>query len=330
MMSVDERPPLFHVAVSIDVECDKDEHWRVRAPLSFRGVHEGIGTTLAPLFAEFGVRPTYLLSPEVIRDQASADLLKGLTQCELGAHLHPEFVRGSEGVTETAAVACLMSEEVERRDLEALTGSFTAVFGAAPRSYRAGRFGASAHTLGMLAALGYLVDTSVTPHKLWDYSVDFRGAPNSPYYPDAADIRRPGPAGGVLEVPVSLRPSPVPAVLRGPAQLLARTHLRPARDLAKLARGPGWFRPGWSKREVLLGFVEAAARGKYGRVLNMMFHNVDFVPGCSPNAVSEEHVRAAVASLRAVFEDTVARGGGFATLTEVRDSITRESLRARG
>jgi len=86
------------VAVSIDVECDKDLHWRVRRPLTFRGVEEGIGRRLAPLFAEYGVRPTYLLSPEVIRDGTCVSLLKTLEACELGTHLHPEFVRSSDHV----------------------------------------------------------------------------------------------------------------------------------------------------------------------------------------------------------------------------------------
>jgi hypothetical protein len=311
----------FLVAVSIDVECDKDERWHVRRPLAFSGVEEGIGGRLAPMFAEYGVRPTYLLSPEVIRDGACASLLRTLDACELGTHLHPEFVRGSDRVATTEAVACQMPEEDERRDLEELTRLFTATFGSSPRSYRAGRFGASARTIGILGGLGYLVDSSVTPYKTWDYGLDFRGAPSSPYFPDLSDINRRGQPGGVLEVPVSLRPSPVPSRLRAPMQLLASTKLGFARDLAKWARGPAWFRPGWSKRRPLLAFVRAAAAGEYGGVLNMMFHNVDMVPGCSPNASSQEAVETALADLRRVFEETLARGGRFATLTEIRESL---------
>jgi hypothetical protein len=309
------------VAVSIDVECDKDLHWRVRRPLTFRGVEEGIGRRLAPLFAEYGVRPTYLLSPEVIRDGTCVSLLKTLEACELGTHLHPEFVRSSDHVEITEAVACLMPEEDERRDLDELTSSFTAAFGSHPRSYRAGRFGASGRTIGILGTLGYLVDSSVTPYKKWDYELDFSAAPSAPYFPDLGDISRAGQPGGVLEVPVSLRPSPVPSRLRAPAQLLASTRLGFGRDLAKWARGPAWFRPGWSKRRGLLAFVRAAAAGEYDGVLNMMFHNVDVVLGCSPNARSEETVEAALLDLRRVFEETLARGGRFATLTEIRQSL---------
>src|SRR5512147_36688 len=103
------------MAVSIDVECDKDERWAVRRPLTFKGVHEGIGERLTPLFAEYGVRPTYLLSPEVIRDGACADLFRELQDCELGTHLHPEFVLPGPLPAETTAVPCQLPEAEERQ-----------------------------------------------------------------------------------------------------------------------------------------------------------------------------------------------------------------------
>jgi hypothetical protein len=312
--------PSCLVAVSIDVECDKDERWDVRQPLSFYGVEEGIGRRLTPLFLKYGVRPTYLVSPEVMRHEESAALLKAASNCELGTHLHPEFAVGSEGVTQTLAVACQMSEEEERRDLKILTGLFADVFHKPPLSYRAGRYGASARSLRLLAELGYAIDTSVTPYKLWADGLDFRAAPDSPYYPSADDISRPGPPGGLLEIPISLRPSPAPAFVRGPAQFLARSRVKSTRDLAKWARGPFWFRPGWSKRAMLLAFVRSAARGEHHGILNMMFHNVDMVPGCSPNARCEEGVRTALDDLRAVCEEVAACGGRFVTLSEIRDS----------
>ncbi len=311
------------IAVSIDVECDKDERWEVRRPLAFRGVEEGIGERLAPLFREYGVRATYLLSPEVIRHDQSVAVLKATVDSELGSHLHPEFVRSSTMVATTSGVACQMSEEDERSDLEELSHAFADTFGTRALSYRAGRYGASARSLRILSELGYLVDTSVTPHKRWDYGLDFRGASDAPYFPDPDDITKMGPPGGIMEVPISLRPSRAPGFVRGVAELSARSRLGFTRDFAKWARGPAWFRPGWSSRKTLIGFVRAASHGEYGGVLNMMFHNVDVVPGCSPNASSEAGVRAAVDDLRAVFEETLACGGRFATLTDIRSAMTQ-------
>lgn len=311
--------PSCLVTVSIDVECDKDEDWRVRRPLGFRGVDEGIGGSLAPLFREYGARPTYLLSPEVMQHEPSAALLGQLGGCELGAHLHPEFLDGSHGFAATSAVACQAPPQVERDLLVQLTSLFKDTFGSAPVSYRAGRYGASGRSLGFLAELGYAVDTSVTPGKLWNYGLDFRTAPSVPYYPDEADITRSLQTGRVLEIPVSLRQSPAPAPVRELAGRLSESRYRLVRRFAHRARGPFWFRPGWSSRGELVRFVRAASRGGYGGVLNMMFHNVDMVQGCSPSAASGAQVRSALDDLRAVLEETLAAGGAFATLAEIAE-----------
>ena len=86
----DQRPIL---CVTIDCERDKGPRWRVRRPATFRGIHEGIGARLAPLFRQYGVKPTYLLSPEVMRDDAAATCMAALARgAELGTHLHAEYV----------------------------------------------------------------------------------------------------------------------------------------------------------------------------------------------------------------------------------------------
>jgi hypothetical protein len=315
------------VAVSIDVECDKDERWVVRRPLTFRGVEEGIGERLVSLFDEYHVRPTYLLSPEVIRNDGCAEMFKGLQGCELGTHLHPEFVYPGPPAAETTGVPCLMPEAEEQQALKALTAAFVEAFDRPPVSYRAGRYGANARSLRTLAGLGYLVDSSVTPGKLWDYGLDFRGAPTYPYYPDVDSITKTRPSGPLLEVPVSLRPSPVPPGIGTAVQVIRRTHLDVAKDVAKWARGPAWFRPGWSSKRALLSFVRAAAQGENRGVLNMMFHNIDMVPGCSPNAASRESVRTALDDLRGVLEEVLARGGCFMTLAEIQRHVTHEWTR---
>src|SRR5580658_4448688 len=78
--------------VTIDTEVDKDCRWRISDPASFSSVRHGIPDILSPLFDEFGVEPTYLLSPEVIEDGPCGEILAGLDRAELGTHLHPEFV----------------------------------------------------------------------------------------------------------------------------------------------------------------------------------------------------------------------------------------------
>ena len=54
------------IMVTIDVECDKDKTWHTQRPLCFNGVLDEIPNKLQPIFEKHGIRPTYLLSPEVI------------------------------------------------------------------------------------------------------------------------------------------------------------------------------------------------------------------------------------------------------------------------
>src|SRR5205823_3568889 len=135
--------------VTIDTEVDKDRAWRISDPPSFSSVIQGVPDVLSPLFDEFGVVPTYLLSPEVIEDRESAAVLGELgDRAELGTHLHAEFVEPERTLRRevmagqpTEAVQCAYPPEVERAKLKSLTDLFTATFGQRPTAFRAARYG---------------------------------------------------------------------------------------------------------------------------------------------------------------------------------------------
>jgi hypothetical protein len=168
---------------------------------------------------------------------------------------------------------------IERAKLEWLTGAFRSAFGRSPRSHRAGRFGIGPHTLPTLEALGYTVDSSVTPHVEWhevSRGLSFVGAPEQPYHPDSASVRRPG-SSAVVEVPITIRPG-----------LLSRLPLVGRR------MGHRWLRPTRSAAAALIAIArhsvaEAVRHGpRTPVVLNMMLHNVEVVPGASPYASTSE------------------------------------------
>ena len=66
-----------YLCVSIDTESDKGKGWRSRRPMSFEGITDGVVERLHPLFERFGAKPTYLLSPEVLRDAGVASRSSG-------------------------------------------------------------------------------------------------------------------------------------------------------------------------------------------------------------------------------------------------------------
>ena len=272
-----------YLCVSVDCECDKGPAWKTRRPLAFDGVHVGIAERLHPLFRRLGAKPTYLLSPELVRDAACVDRLVRLDGCELGTHLHGELAEpGAFVPDETTAVQRDYPPEVERAKLSWLTEAFRAAFGRAPRSFRAGRFGVGASTVPILEELGYAVDSSVTPHVDWSHvspGLSFVGSPTQPYAPDRRDPGRPGDSA-LVEVPITIRP-----------HALARVPLVGKRVEHR------WLRPTRNEGAALVATARDAIREAHRDrpdapvVLNAMFHNVEVVAGASPYATDDRQAR---------------------------------------
>src|SRR5262249_40217001 len=152
--------------ISIDCECDKGPRWKSQMPLRFSGITEGIGRRLAPLFAHHRAKPTYLISPEVFRDDASLETLRAQRRgAELGTHLHGVYAEpGAYEPEVTRVFQRDYPEDVERAKITSLTAMFRTAFDHAPRSFRAGRFGIGPNTIPILEALDYQVESSVTSH----------------------------------------------------------------------------------------------------------------------------------------------------------------------
>lgn len=291
------------VLITIDTECDHDPRWIRSSPLAFSSVLEGIPERLQPCMRMVGAVPTYLLTVEVMENPACVAILRALQgPHELGTHLHAAFVEPEKKFFDYAGidspdVQCFCSPAVERKKLENLTALFRSSFGYAPRTFRAGRFGAGAETISSLENLGYLVDTSVTPHILWEHAegdVDFRPAAEQPYFPSLADICAPQAERGILEIPVSIGKT-----------WTGRTR---------------WFRPWFSSvremKRVAAGHL-SRHRHKEIVVLNMMFHSMEVVPKASPYPQSESDVQRYLDDMLAVLTWCKEEGMEFATPTQV-------------
>jgi hypothetical protein len=303
------------LCVSIDTECDKGRGWRSQKPLAFTGVKDGVVTRLQPLFARFGAKPTYLLSPEVMRDAACADALAHLSGAyELGTHLHGEYAEPGAFEPEVTAVFQRdYPEDVERAKLAYLTDLFKKTFSRAPSSFRAGRFGIGRNSIGILEELGYAVESSVTPHVDWSPNgakgLSFVGAPTQPYHPDPRAPEKPG-ASRVLEVPVTIRPR---GLQRAPlvGKFVEARWLRPTRgtegEIVRVA-----------KDEI----AEATARRPGAPVvLNAMFHNVEVMPGTSPYADTEADAEGILDRLAALLQFAKTEGIQVVGLGDVPEIV---------
>lgn len=296
------RPPAVFACISIDCECDKGAGWRSQRPMRFAGITDGIARRLAPLFAHHRARPTYLISAEVLRDDASVEVLRAQRRsAELGTHLHGEYADpGAFEPDVTRVFQRDYSEPVERAKLTSLTQTFRSAFDQAPRSFRAGRFGIGPNTLSILESLGYHVESSVTPTQDWSCAgapgLDFRTAPSQPYHPDH---HAPGRVGGspLWEVPITIRS-------------------------AWWSRLPGgrwfgagrWLRPTWGTAARLIDVARGEIRDARRRrpeqpvVLNAMFHNVEVIPAASPYARTDAAARAILTRLGALLDFATREG----------------------
>jgi hypothetical protein len=303
------------LAISLDTECDKGPHWRVRRPLTFRNVVEGVPERLAPLFERHGVRPTYLLSPEVLRDDGCVALFRDLPGAELGTHLHAEFIepRAAMDAERTEAFQGELPPFVEYGKLLNLTALFCKRFGRAPTSFRAGRYGLGRRTLRFLEQLGYVVDSSVTPHAWWRSGkggVSYLGAPDQPYHPSREDCRRPG-AMRILEAPVTLVSrgwDMVPRALRLRIDPFERWQGALLNACRKPLR-PAWLRPSFSGAEAMLEATDYLARRAGDRpiFLCMMFHTNEATAGASPYHATAEEVQRFLGELEAYLDALRAR-----------------------
>jgi len=292
----------IHLAVTIDTECDKGPGWRVRQPLGFKNILEGVPDRLQRTFDKWGIRATYLLSPEVLGNADCAQLFRNLAgRAELGTHLHSEFVncQSQETITETSSFQSDFPPEIELKNLKALTNLFVERIGYAPTSFRAGRFGISGHTIRFLEQLGYTVDSSVTPHMWWwrarGRGVNFLGAPDQPYHPNENDFRRPGSAR-LLEVPVTLVnrfwdkwPRPVLRQINP----INRMQTIALNTLLRKQMQCSWLRPTYADADEMLAVTDYMlhhAKGDAPLVLCMMFHSNEATAGMSPYYETEAQV----------------------------------------
>lgn len=278
-----------YLVITIDVEPDCSPTWHYSSPLTFEGVSRGIRDVLQPLFNRYDMAPTYLINNVVLEDGKSCDILSDLPgDYELGTHLHPEFIEPQKsehdyGGKRGAANCCEYAPDIEYKKLVNITRLFEKRFGYAPKSFRVGRFSAGPNTIDSLAKLGYTVDTSVTPHVRWDgksrsIAIDYSKTPEQPYMIRPGAFPLPGEKGGIVEIPVSVTTQKTGFLKEAKWSWLGMR--RPYRRTR-----PVWLRPVYSGYEEFLR-VTTDHTERYREndmiVFNMMFHNVEVLPGMSP------------------------------------------------
>jgi len=289
---------MIFLTITIDVEPDCSPSWYYSNPLRFQGVSIGIRDRLQPLFNKYGITPTYLINNVVLEDEQSVVIFKQLDgQFELGTHLHPEFIEPQKTVFNYAGAigrlhCCFYPVEIEQAKIENIKKLFMSKFSYPPLVFRAGRFSSGQNTFQVLSKLGYKVDTSITPHIVWNdrtykQPVDYSTAPEQPFFL----------TNQLLEVPVSIISKPYFSLKEF---IKSGIGLRRKYSFFKNI----WFRPVYSNYKEMVELIDAF-KTKYSNksdiVLNMMFHNIEVIPSLSPYTTTEADCSAYMNVLEQLF-----------------------------
>lgn len=139
---------------------------------------------------ELDVKPIYLIDYPVAKSPAAAEAIGDAVasgRAEVGVQLHPWVSPPfEEKVTEFNSYAGNLAPELEREKFRILRDEIETRFGAAPRIYRAGRYGLGPNTASILSDYGLTVDSSVRSR--FNYSSNggpnYREHPLRPYWID--------------------------------------------------------------------------------------------------------------------------------------------------
>jgi hypothetical protein len=294
------------MSVTIDTECDKSPDWSNSNPLSFKSILEGVPDKLQPLFKTYGIKPTYFLSPEVIRDKDSASIFHSIQkECELGTHLHADFIEPMKTANNfdglhSHAFQTEFSPSIEFQKLDNLTSLFKSTFNFDPMVFRAGRYAANQHTIKSLIKLGYKVDSSFTPHLKWigpnGSVINHETAPEQPYFTNEKDIYNEN-NGEILEIPISIIKT---------RKFFRTKHL--------------WLRPKFSsfnEMKQVINSMQEKFSNYENIVLVMMFHSQEVIPNASPYTKTDLDVENYLKLLNMIFEYAQKNKIHFATLLEI-------------
>jgi len=120
---------------------------------------------------------------------------------EIGWHAHFYSESSGREVQNTKEERILIETKESLDKVQAIFPSL--------RSARIGRFFSSSNLLSQMYQSGIQVDASCLPDRSSnraDLVFDWEGSPQQPFYPAAADYRKPGGGIGILEVPFSVVP----------------------------------------------------------------------------------------------------------------------------
>jgi hypothetical protein len=312
----------MYCVVTIDTE---EDNWGEYRRQSYSVNNIARLPRLQQLFAERGVRPTYLISHPVATSPSAIELLGAYherRECEIGTHLHPwNTPPVEEERTVTNSYLSNLPRDLQYRKMKTLHDEITRRFGV-PTSYRSGRWGFSDAVAKNLIRLGYRVDSSILPLSDWTGSngPDYRQCFHDPFLYRVDDVAERG-SHLLLEVPATVAFLQTARSVAAPLYWwINRTLPSPARVLAVMSRARLLNHISLTPEIQGAPHMIRLARTLLDRgvkVLNVFFHSPTLLPGCAPFVTAESEATEFLDRIRRVLDFVRSAGVRFVTLSEL-------------
>ena len=274
----------------------------------------------------YGIRPTYLLTYPITQDGEAARLFRGLAGkgvCEIGLHCHPwNTPPFEEDLTPANSMLCNLPADLQVKKIQTLGRAIHKAVGVQPVSFRAGRWAYSAQIAQHLVALGYRVDSSITPYVDWthQHGPDFTDYPLHPYRVQPSNIQAPVADGALLEIPATI------GLLGWSSPLAERIWKAIAKGNLAVFKGTGllatlgivqkvWLSPEVVDGPTMIRLI-AQLRRQGHHCFNMVFHSSSLKAGLTPFVRTVEEESRLLQRMEAVFRYVRSEGIRPMTLTE--------------
>lgn len=338
---MNDRNPTNAISVVLTVDVEPDNAWENHLNPSVANVRELLG--LQKLLDKYGAKATCLVTYRVVQDPQAREVLEELVNrgAEIGAHFHPwENPPFMESGIDTKypifphELPLAVFEEKFARLTEAISKRFDP-----PTSYRGGRWSIVPEHLPVLERLGFQVDTSVTPLIDWRDKlglpashngcggIDWRFAPQDPYYPDDCDFNRKGNSS-ILEIPISV------AFTRRALPIIHRNYGALPTILKRILRKSECLRPVWAtpaeESEKHLLQMTRAVLDNAAPVINITLHSSEIAVGGSPATQTRADVEEVFRKIELMLDLLAAHERSvFTTLTKVPRMLAEVGLPER-
>ena len=270
------------IFLTIDVEVDKDENWRVSKNFTFNSIIELISPRFISLINRYNIKPILFISPEVLDDNASVEIIKRLPyEVELGAHLHTQFIRYKH--SEYIKLAGKFANEVqtdlstveEQKLISQLRLKFIDKFSLSPMSFRPGRYSIRPQTYNFLIQNGFKVCSSITPFIKWtfDNSVVDHSQNN------IDQIRHTNFNGEISEIPITIKKGLLSFNFNN--NLLFRLDNKLSYYMPYFF-GKKWLRPSYGNSKIYRSIINS----NYNELV-IIFHSNELILGGSPYSRNE-------------------------------------------